>query len=210
MQDFYKNWAMKPLGLDKSFIPIHINVWYEYCKNAARNGSATVPSSEVREEEIFKDTRGTVISIQLNRKAYFRLYTATVTTKTDSTSLPPDQQVKTRKKKKSCSKIQKRNARRSKGILLKMLEALQEYHKEYLYPVPILIFIMQYISMKEQHNPYYDLVPRSRFGGSRTKNRGRGRGRERRTRDLAKYDLAHASTAHALNLTCSSCVQYRH
>ena len=99
MQDFYKSWAMKPLGLDKNFIPIHINVWYEYCKNAARNGSATVPSSEVREEEIFKDTRGTVISIQLNRKAYLRLYTATVTTKTDSTSLPPDQQVKPEKKK---------------------------------------------------------------------------------------------------------------
>ena len=39
------------------------------------------------------------------------------------------------------------------------------------------------------------------------KNRGGGRGRERRKRDLAKYDcvgqnLAHASTAHALNLTC--------
>ena len=39
------------------------------------------------------------------------------------------------------------------------------------------------------------------------KNRGRGRGRERRKRDLAKYDcvgqnLAHVSTAHALNLTC--------
>ena len=39
------------------------------------------------------------------------------------------------------------------------------------------------------------------------KNGGGGRGRERRKRDLAKYDcvgqnLAHASTAHALNLTC--------
>ena len=31
-----------------------------------------------------------------------------------------------------------------------------------------------------------DLVPRSRFGGSRTKKRGRGR--ERRKRDLAKYE----------------------
>ena len=53
-----------------------------------------------------------------------------------------------------------------------------------------------------------DLVPRSRFGGSRTKKQGRGVGeRERRKRDLAKYDcvgqnLAHASTAHAQNLTC--------
>ena len=58
-----------------------------------------------------------------------------------------------------------------------------------------------------------DPVPRSRFGGSRTKNKGRGEENgERRKRDLAKYDcvgqnLAHASTAHALNLTCSSCVQ---
>ena len=39
------------------------------------------------------------------------------------------------------------------------------------------------------------------------KNGGGGRGRERRKRDLAKYDcvgqnLAHASTAHAQNLTC--------
>ena len=36
-----------------------------------------------------------------------------------------------------------------------------------------------------------------------------GRGRERGKRDLAKYELAHASTAHALNLTCVQSV-YRH
>ena len=58
-----------------------------------------------------------------------------------------------------------------------------------------------------------DLVPRSRFGSSRTKKQGRGR--ERRKRDLAKYDcvgqnLAHASTVHALNLTCFHAVQFRH
>ena len=117
MPDFYKNWAMKSLGLDKSFIPIHINVWYEYCKNAARNGSATVPSSEVREEEIFKDTRGTVISIQLNRKAYFRLYTATVTTKTDSTSLPPDQQVKPERKKKVAAKSKRETPVEARDII---------------------------------------------------------------------------------------------
>ena len=52
-----------------------------------------------------------------------------------------------------------------------------------------------------------DLVPQSRFGGSRTKKGGGGRGRERRKRDLAKYDcvgqnLDHALTAHARSLTC--------
>ena len=35
-----------------------------------------------------------------------------------------------------------------------------------------------------------DLVPRSRFGSSRTKKRGRGR--ERRKRDLAKYESKQA------------------
>ena len=38
-----------------------------------------------------------------------------------------------------------------------------------------------------------DLVPKSRFGGSRTKkNMGGGRGRERRIRDLAKYESKRA------------------
>ena len=53
-----------------------------------------------------------------------------------------------------------------------------------------------------------DFVPRSRFGGSRTKKGGRGVGEgERRKRDLAKYvcvgqNLVYESTAHALSLTC--------
>ena len=58
-----------------------------------------------------------------------------------------------------------------------------------------------------------DLVPRSRFSGSRTKQGGRRMRRERRELDLAKYDcvgqnLAHGSTVHAPSLTCFSCVQY--
>ena len=59
-----------------------------------------------------------------------------------------------------------------------------------------------------------DLVPRSRFGGSRAKTGGGGRGggRERRKRDLAKYDcvgqnLAHASTAHAPSLVYSTVIE---
>ena len=42
-----------------------------------------------------------------------------------------------------------------------------------------------------------DLVPRSRFGGSRTK-KGEGRGKERRKRVLAKYDCVGQNLAHAL------------
>ena len=52
-----------------------------------------------------------------------------------------------------------------------------------------------------------DLVPRCRFGGSRTKKRGSGEGKGEEETRSGKYDcvgqiLAHTSTAHARNLTC--------
>ena len=51
----------------------------------------------------------------------------------------------------------------------------------------------------------YDLVPRSRFGGSRTKKQGRGEGKgeeETRSGKIRLRGSESASTAHAQNLTC--------
>ena len=76
------------------------------------------------------------------------------------------------------------------------------------------VLYIRYTSIPLVQKNIGDLVPRSRFGGSRTKNGGgEGKGEEE-TRSgkirLRGPELAHKSTVHGPSLTCFSCVQYSH
>ena len=62
---------------------------------------------------------------------------------------------------------------------------------------------------------YRGLVPRSRFGGSRTKKRGRGEGKGEEETRSGKIRLRGPESGPRVNCACSksdmlSCVQYRH